>query len=238
MSFETQAFDLDPQERHAILSEIKSLLLRTASLLAHAQQHHHHHHPNHSQKSKAPHDYAEALSVIDDALTLATDPDACDASLAPLATCHLYKGHVLLGLGRCAEAYDAYTLAAAAPPRALVDAPVARDAARRILALRGGGEKTGSPGGRRGAGVRGDEHGDGGRVGKKLGLAVLLADMALPVTLRPGPVRRRPWVVVREGREKAAARGLVEDAAASVLTTGDDIGRSGRWFITSRSPKS
>ncbi|KAI3316953.1 hypothetical protein HD806DRAFT_551235 [Xylariaceae sp. AK1471] len=235
MVFQTTVFDLTPSERHSILSDIKHLLLRTASLLARAQQH------SSSSSSSSPsslHDYAEALSLINSALALATDPDACDSSLAPLATCNLYKGHVLLGLKRYAEAYDAYTLAATAHTRALVDAPVARDAARGMLELRGrmAGEKRmgcvyepprKSLGSFRHGRGRADGEG-GGRGDKmgKLGLAFLLADMPLPVTLRPGPVKRKPVVIVRKGREEVRVDVVGEGAEGM----GMEMGRSKRFF--------
>ncbi|TGJ88505.1 hypothetical protein E0Z10_g257 [Xylaria hypoxylon] len=121
MAFETTAFDLTAEEKHATLGEIRCLVLGTGALIARAK------------KYKSPHDYAEALSSINRALTLATDADACDPSLAPLATCYLYKGHILLGLKLEKDAHEAYAKAAATETREFTDATAPRDEAKRIL---------------------------------------------------------------------------------------------------------
>ncbi|KAI0115561.1 hypothetical protein GGR51DRAFT_576613 [Nemania sp. FL0031] len=128
MSSLSRAFALTDEEKHSILCDIKSLLLRTGSIIERAQQ------------SRLKHDYDEAQSLLNQALLLATDPDACDASQAPLTTCYLYQGHIFIGLGRIAEAFASYTKAANTETRSPTDIPAAGDAARRLLALRGRAE--------------------------------------------------------------------------------------------------
>ncbi|KAI1660604.1 hypothetical protein F4813DRAFT_400747 [Daldinia decipiens] len=54
-------------------------------------------------------DLDDAFTVVQDALLIASDPDACESP--PLATCYLYKGHALWIMKRYQEAQDAYRLA-------------------------------------------------------------------------------------------------------------------------------
>ncbi|KAI8625520.1 hypothetical protein F5Y19DRAFT_479436 [Xylariaceae sp. FL1651] len=198
MAFQTTAFDLSATEKHSILATVKSLLLRATSVHERARR----------QQHRSRHDHAEALRIIDHALALATDADACDAALAPLATCSLLKGHILLALGRRAEARDAYTVAATAHTSAVTEAPAAQEAARRLLGMRDEAEETNgqsgadaprsgvsAPGSWRRIGLGGQlDHEDG--LGE-LGLSFLLADMRLPVAIRPGPAKKGPVLVHR-----------------------------------------
>ncbi|KAJ2990181.1 hypothetical protein NUW58_g3086 [Xylaria curta] len=128
MAFETTAFDLSSEEKHAILGEIKSSIFRIGALLAR------------ENKVLSVHDLEEALQRADEAFIWATDSDACDPSLAPLATIFLYRGHILLGLGQQEEAYKEYKKSATSKINALTDVPSARDAARRLVELRNQGE--------------------------------------------------------------------------------------------------
>ncbi|KAI1435948.1 hypothetical protein GGR50DRAFT_272405 [Xylaria sp. CBS 124048] len=121
MGFEFPAFDLTLGEKHEILGEIKAILLQMSALIARAEN------------LCSEDDYMAALSQIDHALILSSDRDACDPSLAPLATCHLYRGQILLRLGRRQEACESFNLAVSSETRALTDAPAVRDAAKRIL---------------------------------------------------------------------------------------------------------
>ncbi|KAI0869438.1 hypothetical protein GGS24DRAFT_512083 [Hypoxylon argillaceum] len=130
MPLTTDTFALTPTERHIILSETKSTLLLASSLLTRAQQ------------TGSRHDYADAHDLVQEALVLLSDPDACDPALAPLATAYLYLGHAHAGLGRYGEAYEAYRRAARAEPRSLTDSPAVGEAGRVIADMRRRGEST------------------------------------------------------------------------------------------------
>ncbi|KAI1165175.1 hypothetical protein F5B18DRAFT_204462 [Nemania serpens] len=124
MSFSTNAFDLTPEDQHVMLGKIKSLLLLTSAAIAQAKL------------NCSWDDYTEAHRYLEEALVYATDPNACHPTLAPLATCYLYKGHIHLGLGQYVAAFEAYEKAAASETHALTDIPAARDAARQMLEIR------------------------------------------------------------------------------------------------------
>ncbi len=128
MALETKAFDLTAEEKHAALGHIRALVLAAGALLARAKK----------SPAPSPHDYSDALHLLNRALFMATDADACDASLAPLATCHLYKGDILLALNRVAEAREAYEAAATAqttpPPLFTETGAASRDEATCRLA--------------------------------------------------------------------------------------------------------
>ncbi|KAI0407429.1 hypothetical protein F4802DRAFT_21506 [Xylaria palmicola] len=124
MSFYFSAFNLTPEEKHTSLAEIKTALLQTSGLLQQAR------------REPSPHVYAEAYAEVSQALRLAEDSDACDTSVAPLATCYFYKGEALTGLGLLAEACEAYEKAAVIEPRAWTDIPAARDAVGKLVTLR------------------------------------------------------------------------------------------------------
>ncbi|KAI1822992.1 hypothetical protein F4861DRAFT_550166 [Xylaria intraflava] len=126
MAHETKAFDLTPGERQDTLGEIKALLLQVSAQIALADV---------AQATKDDVKYTDALFKVDHALILANDDDACDTARAPLATCHNYRGQVLVALERRQEAYDAFKQATTVGARALTDAPAARDASRRMLEL-------------------------------------------------------------------------------------------------------
>ncbi|KAI0183601.1 hypothetical protein EV127DRAFT_413958 [Xylaria flabelliformis] len=124
--FETKAFDLTPDEKHETLGDVKSLLLIAGSRI---------------QKAKtlgaSRTDWHETLDLVNRALIMAEDPDACDPSLTPLVSCYLYAGHCLLALGEESRAYVAYEKAATGEPHALVDFPSVQLAARHMLEMRG-----------------------------------------------------------------------------------------------------
>ncbi|KAI1646734.1 uncharacterized protein F4817DRAFT_122450 [Daldinia loculata] len=61
------------------------------------------------RKSPSEFDLDDALTAVQDALIIASDPDACESP--PVATCYLYKGHVLWIMKRYQEAQNAYRLA-------------------------------------------------------------------------------------------------------------------------------
>ncbi|KAI0968722.1 hypothetical protein F4678DRAFT_196604 [Xylaria arbuscula] len=127
MVFQTNAFNLTPAEKHVALGQIRSLVLGAGALLARAN----------NSLVPSSHDYGEALNMINKALFMATDPDACDPSLAPLATCYLYKGHILLALDHVDDARAAYEKAAASEsrsPAGFAEAGTSsRDEAQRLL---------------------------------------------------------------------------------------------------------
>ncbi|KAI0143175.1 hypothetical protein GGR57DRAFT_508245 [Xylariaceae sp. FL1272] len=186
-------FDLSKEEKHETLLKINTLLQRTMLLIQCARDH------------RSKHDFAEALALVTEALTLANDPDACDPELAPLSTCNLYKGHILLALNNYSDAYDAYTAAATARTSALTETPAAKQAAKRALRLR---DKVEEAKRKPSVHTRGSSYSIGGRTiemqwdGKlgKFTLPHYMADVALPVTVRPGPVRRRPFFVSQSHR--------------------------------------
>ncbi|KAI1340791.1 hypothetical protein F5Y15DRAFT_422665 [Xylariaceae sp. FL0016] len=98
---ESAAFELTWDEKISMTQDVESLLDECHGLLASGKE------------TRSLADYAEALRVVRDALMLASDSDACE--FAPLARCHLYKGHALLGLKKKPEARDAYREAAKMP---------------------------------------------------------------------------------------------------------------------------
>ncbi|KAI1128648.1 hypothetical protein F5Y10DRAFT_173207 [Nemania abortiva] len=124
MSSLSNAFSLTETEKHVVLGDVKTLILQTGAMITRAQQ------------SESRHDFDEAYGRLKEAIQLASDPDACDVALAPLATCYLYEGHILIGLGRYKDAYRAYEKAARADTHSLTDVPAVKDAARRMLDLR------------------------------------------------------------------------------------------------------
>ncbi|KAI0531749.1 hypothetical protein GGR58DRAFT_216399 [Xylaria digitata] len=189
MAFETKAFDLTSDEKHAVLGEIRALVLGTGALIAQAN------------KYKSAHNYAEALSTINRALMLATDPDACDPSLAPLATCYLYKGHILLAMQYDKEAYEAYEKAAVTETWNFTDAATSREVAKGLLAqwdkTKAAREKIENPAMR-----PEDEEFILPISFASIGSVWLMgADgIPLPVTVRPGPVRPTPRPRVHKWR--------------------------------------
>ncbi|KAF2971347.1 hypothetical protein GQX73_g2206 [Xylaria multiplex] len=195
MAFEIKAFDLTAEEKHAVLGEIRALVLATGALIARAN------------KYKSAHDYAEALSMVNRALMLATDPDACDPSLAPLATSYLYKGHILLAMKYDKEAYEAYEKAAATETWNFTDAATSREVAKGLLAqwdkTKAAREKIESPAMR-----PEDEEFILPISFSSIGSVWLMgADgIPLPVTVRPGPARPRPRVQVHKWRPFTARR--------------------------------
>ncbi|KAI1751600.1 hypothetical protein F4782DRAFT_531375 [Xylaria castorea] len=122
---EFKAFNLTPEEKHASLVEIKTLLLLAGSRIQRAQ----------SFGASAA-DWQETLDLVNKALIIAKDPDACDTSLAPLVSCYLYKGHILMALGEETKAYAAYSKAATGEAHALTDLPAVQQAAAHLLELR------------------------------------------------------------------------------------------------------
>lgn len=98
----SSGFDLSEDERSSVLEDISRLLSRARSILDRGLQR-----PDRDREAR----YEECLSLVDRALSTASDPDACDPSVAPLATCHLYRGHTLVMLCRYADAWDAYDAA-------------------------------------------------------------------------------------------------------------------------------
>ncbi|KAI1419771.1 hypothetical protein F5Y12DRAFT_193927 [Xylaria sp. FL1777] len=178
MSFQIKAFDLTPSEKHGVLSQIKSLVLGAGALIARAKK----------QPMPSPHDYSEALDLINRALHLATDPDACDPLLAPLATCYLYKGHILLALNHVEEAREAYEKAAASRTRQFTDAGASsRDEARRLLEQ---WDDTLSAAPRESPFVPADQGGFVDGTPGEMFMTVGQDRIALPVICRPGPARR------------------------------------------------
>ncbi|GAP91400.1 hypothetical protein SAMD00023353_6300440 [Rosellinia necatrix] len=177
-SFDTSAFDLTPEEKHVATGEIKSLLVRATAVLARAKAH------------RSTPDFAEALALADEALRIALDPDACDQSAAPLATCHLYRGHALRGLRRYAGAREAYEAAAAAEPRTLTDGPAVAEAAVRQLQVQGREDMPEAPGPR---GTSSSNSGNRGGLDLR-GLSRFDTeaggDAYRPTVTRPGPARR------------------------------------------------
>ncbi|KAI1323728.1 hypothetical protein F5Y16DRAFT_424774 [Xylariaceae sp. FL0255] len=192
------AFSLSAEEKHSVLADINSLLQRTAIQIECARHH------------RSLHDYAEALNTVNEALTLARDTDACDADLAPLATCNLYKGHILLALNQYADAYDAYTIAATSKTSALMESEAAKEAAKRALRLRDKAAESKRLGGvywrksvftKAWKGARQIGMGKGNvkivesASSASMGLVYYIAGVVLPVTIRPGPVVRKPVIV-------------------------------------------
>ena len=183
MAFQTTAFDLTPAEKHAIIGQIRALTLSAGALIARAK------------KSATPssHDYTEALDMINRALFLATDSDACDPSHPmPLATCYLYKGHIHLALGNIAKARAAYKKAASSHTRRFTDSETSRDEAKRLLECLDDTVKTAQA--QRGMNANLACESDtkdqvDGKPGKKA-TQVGPDGITLPVTLRPGPAKK------------------------------------------------
>ncbi|KAI1199177.1 hypothetical protein F5X97DRAFT_297025 [Nemania serpens] len=193
MSFSTKAFDLTAEDQHVMLGEIKSLLLLANAAILKAKQ------------SGSWDDYDEAHRHLEEAFLYATDPNACDPSLAPLATCYLYKGHIHLGLGQCAAAYEAYEEAAASEAHALTDVPAARDAVKKAMEIRDRAEAEKEATGKTGTCVRGgsgcvwglvsgakrwEGKGTGGKVGWYEALSAGAYGVRLPVGIHGGLGRR------------------------------------------------
>ncbi|KAI2633953.1 hypothetical protein GGS21DRAFT_120494 [Xylaria nigripes] len=129
--FDFSAFDLTAGERRAVLGEIKAVLLQTGARITRA-----------GKSENSDDEYHDALVQIDDVLALASDPDACDPALAPLATCHYYRGQILFALDRQEEAYHEFNLAASSKPHTPTDAPAIRDATQRLAELEQYGRRT------------------------------------------------------------------------------------------------
>ncbi|KAK5633578.1 hypothetical protein RRF57_009292 [Xylaria bambusicola] len=171
MTLGITAFDLTPAEKHAAIGQIRSLALGAGALVARAKK----------QPTPSPHDYTEALDLVDRALILATDADACDASLAPLATCYLYKGHIHLALNDFEEARAAYLQAASSETRRFTDTETSRDEAKRLLDNWDETIKTAQ----RDSGYESEDEQPGERFVHTMGNGIML-----PGTVRPGPVKR------------------------------------------------
>ncbi|KAI0805653.1 hypothetical protein GGR55DRAFT_697770 [Xylaria sp. FL0064] len=181
MAFQFKAFDLTVCEKFATLRQVRSLVLGAGALIARAK----------ACPEPEPHDYSEALTQINKALFLATDPDACDPLLAPLATCYLYKGHILLALNQVEDARAAYKKAAASKTSnfvGLTDAGTnSQDEAKRLL------EKLSRSGIALGKKSSASKASQSGRVDGRPGVQFMDIgpdDIELPVTLRPGPAKR------------------------------------------------
>ncbi|KAI0418348.1 hypothetical protein F5X98DRAFT_386242 [Xylaria grammica] len=207
MAFQTKAFDLTDEEKHETLGEIRSYVLGTGALIARAR------------RTDCPHLYSEALALINKAIMLATDPDACDPSLAPLATCYLYKGHILLALRYEEDAYDAYEKAANTETREFTDTATSQEQARRILEQRSA---------RRRNGEQQEKGADDLRYVLPLpgkgteGETVVVCStdgIALPITLRPGVSRQHSKVVARTRRVPRPRRAVYENANANANAT-------------------
>ncbi|KAI8944420.1 hypothetical protein F4801DRAFT_599831 [Xylaria longipes] len=184
-AFEFKAFDLTSGEKHESLGEIKSLLLLAGSRIQRAKT---------FGASQA--DWHDILRLVNQALVIAKDPDACDTSLAPLVSCYLYKGHILLALGQEQKAYDAYEKAATGEAHALTDFPAVQQAARLLLELRNRPRDTGSTAPRNppqnSSNPRGGNGGSAVERPDSLFLPSGIDEIPLLVTIRPGPGRRRP----------------------------------------------
>ncbi|KAI0508943.1 hypothetical protein F5B22DRAFT_658734 [Xylaria bambusicola] len=178
------AFDLSPAEKHAVIGQIRSLVLGAGALIARAKKH----------RNPSPHDFIEALDLVNRALVLATDEDACDPSLAPLATCFLYKGHIHLALGNFQEAHAAYTEAASSSERRrFTDTETSRDEARRLLNNWDDTMKSAQ----RDSGYESEAGGPGERFVHTAGHGIVLSG-----TIRPGPGKRPVFKTVPKDHDK------------------------------------
>ncbi|KAI0449433.1 hypothetical protein F5B21DRAFT_494338 [Xylaria acuta] len=180
-AFEIKAFDLTPGEKHESLGEIKALLLLAGSRIQRAKT---------FGASQA--DWVDMLDLVNRALILAKDPDACDSSLAPLVSCYLYKGHILLELGEEKKAYAAYKKAATGKAHALTDFPAVQQAARLLLEFR---DKPKEMENTAAQSPNPNPRGNSGYAGERpdsLFLPSGIDEIPLLVTVRPGPQRRRP----------------------------------------------
>ncbi|KAI0423685.1 hypothetical protein F5Y09DRAFT_354995 [Xylaria sp. FL1042] len=183
MAFQFKAFDLTVSEKYSVLRQIRSLVSGAGALIARAK----------ASPVPSPHDYSEALNQINKAISIATDQDACDPLLAPLATCYLYKGHILLALNCLQEAREAYKKAAATKTRDFIgftDAgATSQDEAKYLLGQWDDITKSVMPLREYSTSSRQSGLVDGtpGEVFTDIGPD----GIAMPVTRRPGPVKLR-----------------------------------------------
>ncbi|KAI1271809.1 hypothetical protein F5Y07DRAFT_403977 [Xylaria sp. FL0933] len=181
MALHFKAFDLTVCEKFAALRQVRSLVLGAGALIARAN----------AAPEPSPHDYSEALTQINKALFIATDPDACDPLLAPLATCYLYKGHILLALNCIEEARAAYKKAAASKTSNFAGLKGAgtnsQDEAKRLLRKL---DQSGTTASRKGSSASTFRDGvvDGGSGVQFLDIGP--DGIELPIILRPGPAKR------------------------------------------------
>ncbi|KAI0546682.1 hypothetical protein F4679DRAFT_598488 [Xylaria curta] len=119
--FETNAFDLTPEEKHENLVDVKTMLVIAGSRIQKAKD-----------VGASRNDWLKTLNLVNDALILAEDPDACDPTDAPVITCHLYAGDCLLALNKESRAYSEYEKAATGVPHAFIDQPSVEIAAKRM----------------------------------------------------------------------------------------------------------
>ncbi|KAI1355858.1 hypothetical protein F5Y01DRAFT_324936 [Xylaria sp. FL0043] len=180
MALHFKAFDLTVCEKFAALRQVRSLVLGAGALIARAN----------AAPEPSPHDYTEALTQINKALFIATDPDACDPLLAPLATCYLYKGHILLALNCIEEARAAYRKAATSKTSNFVglrDAGTnSQDEAKRLLRRL---DQSGIAASRKKSSASAYRSGlVDGRPGA-LFMDIGPDGIELPITLRPGPAK-------------------------------------------------
>ncbi|KAI1734648.1 hypothetical protein F4680DRAFT_437436 [Xylaria scruposa] len=137
---------------------------------------------------------------------MAEDPDACDPTLAPIVSCHLYAGHCLMALGEEAQAYMSYEKAATGEPHALVDFPSVQLAARQLLDMRDKPTKKAStepsqnpsPKSEPQSSSQTSDPNPEGNIRSpierpdSLFLPSGIAEIPLLVSVRPGPQRKRP----------------------------------------------
>lgn len=125
---------------------------------------------------------------------MAEDEDACDPALAPLVSCYLYKGHILLALGEEKRAYAAYEKAATGETHALTDFPAVQQAASALLELRNKPKQKETPPPPQNP-PSSKPRGNGALTGARpdsLFLPSEIDEIPLLVTVRPGPARRCP----------------------------------------------
>ncbi|KAI1814519.1 hypothetical protein GGS20DRAFT_548094 [Poronia punctata] len=205
LSSQITAFNLKAEERRSVLDDITHQLAHAKTMLQQAEQHRQHKQPCKCNEEEI--DYEACLSLIDETLYLASDPDACNPSVAvaPLATCNLYRGHALVGLCRYVEAREAYESVVTGDPdvadeaqRCLTDELLFTKAKREKERERARVRTTPSS---TSTSPPGSTHldGEGGSRDRRIrrmqraARAILLAEGV--VTFRPGPVRRRPVIV-------------------------------------------
>ncbi|KAI0445081.1 hypothetical protein F4803DRAFT_548492 [Xylaria telfairii] len=177
-AFKTNAFDLTEEEKHVTLGKVKSLLLRTGLGIQRA-----------NTFGASPAAWHELLDLVDKAILIAQDEDACDPALAPLVSCYLYKGHILLALGEEKRAYAAYEKAATGEAHALTDFPAVQQAASALLELRNKPKReTPPPQNPPSSNPRASE----GQRPDSLFLPSGIDEIPLLVTVRPGPARKCP----------------------------------------------
>ncbi|KAI0465946.1 hypothetical protein F4859DRAFT_527667 [Xylaria cf. heliscus] len=181
---ETKAFDLTPNEKDVMLGKVKTLLLLVGSRIQHARE-----------SGASTQDWHDTLDLVNKALLIAKDEDACDQSLTPLLLCYLYKGHSLLALGEEEKAYEEYRKAATGKPQALTDFPAVQQAAKLLQERQDKpAEKESTASKNPPADPGSNPSGNSGSAGERpdsLLLSSGVDEIPLLVTVHPGPERRR-----------------------------------------------